>query len=251
MPKPLLILDFDNGTSTILSDSEFREDCESGRIRVRPIRLDGTLTDFKEAINDALLLAREGIVRTVAWDSFTFSMKPLMQSALEQAGVPRLDEDMTFVDMRQVVGNINRAAEFFLANLVHINAHLVVTAHEDVRDEVRSQINPRTRQAEQVPTGKQVVVPMAYGQLRNKLSSYFDEVWRMIRRPKGQGAEYVIRVQEVRKEFEGFGSRAGLQGDLEADFGVIMAAYLKGGGSQQSYDAYMHELDTPTQPTTT
>jgi hypothetical protein len=241
MPKPLVVIDFDEGATALLDDAEMRADIDSGRILVREVPPDGTIEDVRKALNDAGALVNAGMARTVAIDSFTFMCKPLLQSALELENFDFDSDELRRVDMRSVVGNINRPLEFFLSRMKTWPAHLVVTAHIETRDVTKTQIN-RKGQPEAMPTGDEKIVPMAYGAMRDKLSSYFDELWHITRRPKGSGSEYIIRPQEFKREFVGFGSRLNLTGDLPPDFRKIMAKYVEGGGDATVAEAFLREL---------
>lgn len=227
-PKPMTIMDFDGGTVALLHNPTLREAVDAGLIHVIRVPRDGNRTDITTAFNKAGDRVKQGLVRTLVIDPLTSMLAALERTALELEGFDIEDDEPTQrVDMRPVVGNINRGLDYYLNKVLSWPVHLVVTAHEEERDQMRTGKDRRGNPV-QVPTGAWNVVPIAFGARRHTLAASFHEVWHVVRVPAGAGSKHIVRPSESRREYSGFGSRMDLSGELPADFPAIMQKYREG-----------------------
>lgn len=233
-PKPMTIVDFDGGTMSLLHNPTLREAVEAGLIHVIKVPRNGVRSDITIAFNEASARVKAGLVRTLVIDPLTAMLNVLKRTALELDGFDvEDDEPDKAIDWRHVVPNINTGMDYYLTKVLSWPVHLVVTAHEEERDEMRT-AKDRKGNPIQVPTGAWNVVPIAFGARRYTLAADFNEVWHVVRVPAGAGSKHIVRPSESRRQYSGFGSRMDLSGELPADFPTIMQQYREGKNSSDA-----------------
>lgn len=239
--KKLVILSFDpGGLATLQSDPALAARLDDGSIVTHEVATDATIHDLWAALKAARQLVVDGRVQTLAWDSFTFLTKIVARHVFQLDGIDFAeDPDPKTPDYRRLVPKINGFTNEILQPTLAFPCHFVMTCHLDIREETEMRANAKGVM-EPMATGRTNKRPAAMGQLRDQLSSMFGEVWYMEQRV---GGKRIVKPQESRRGFSGFGSRMHLVGELPADFRGIMEHYKgQSNANVAVYDAFTKEL---------